>query len=50
MLDRIDALGADIDALTAQLQVIAPFATQLTQIDEIPASGSSAPKSLSPNS
>jgi len=40
MLDRIDALGADIDALTAQIQVvIAPLATQVTQLDEIPGVG-----------
>jgi transposase len=40
MLDRIDAFSADIDALSAQIQVvIAPFATHVTQLDEIPGVG-----------
>jgi transposase len=40
MLNRIDTLSADIDALTTQIQVvIAPFATQVTQLDEIPGIG-----------
>jgi len=40
MLNRIDALTADIDALSAQIQlIIAPFATHVTQLNEIPGVG-----------
>jgi transposase len=37
MLDRIDALSAQIDQLTARIdEAIAPFARQVAQLDEIP--------------
>jgi transposase len=40
MLDRVDALTAQIDALTGRIDaVIAPFATQVAQLDEIPGIG-----------
>ncbi len=40
MLDRIDALTAQIEALTARIdEVIAPFAHQVAQLDEIPGVG-----------
>src|SRR6185437_15829092 len=40
MLDRIDALTADIDACSAQIQlVITPFATHVAQLDDIPGVG-----------
>jgi transposase len=40
MLNRIDTLSADINALSAQIQlVIAPLATQVSQLDEIPGIG-----------
>ena len=40
MLDRIDALTAQIDSLTARIdEVIAPFAHQVAQLDEIPGIG-----------
>src|SRR5215467_1291648 len=40
MLDRVDALTAQIDALTERIDaVIAPFAIQVAQLDEIPGIG-----------
>jgi transposase len=40
MLDRTDALTAQIDALTARIEeAIAPFAAQVAQLDEIPGVG-----------
>lgn len=40
MLDRVDALTAQIDALTERIdEVIAPFAIQVAQLDEIPGIG-----------
>ena len=40
MLDRTDALTAQIDALTARIEeAIAPFAAQIAQLDEIPGVG-----------
>src|SRR5205823_8985056 len=40
MLDRVDALTAQIDTLTARIeQAIAPFAAQVAQLDEIPGIG-----------
>jgi transposase len=40
MLDRIDALSAQIDSLTARIdEAIAPFAHQVAQLDEIPGVG-----------
>jgi transposase len=36
MLDRIDTISADIDALTARIEtLIAPFAGQVAQLDDI---------------
>jgi len=43
MLDRVDALTAQIEALTARIdEVIAPFAPQVAQLDEIPGIGRTA--------
>ena len=40
MLDRVDALTAQIDRLTARIEkAIAPFAAQVAQLDEIPGIG-----------
>ena len=40
MLDRIDALSAQVDSLTARIdEAIAPFAHQVAQLDEIPGVG-----------
>ncbi|HEY5986550.1 MAG TPA: transposase, partial [Streptosporangiaceae bacterium] len=40
MLSRIDALTAQIDTLTTRIeQAIAPFAHQVSQLDEIPGIG-----------
>jgi transposase len=40
MLDRIDALGAQIDQLTGRIEeLLAPFAHQVAQLDEIPGVG-----------
>ena len=40
MLDRIDALSAQVDSLTARIdEAIAPFARQVAQLDEIPGVG-----------
>jgi len=40
MLDRIDALGAQIDQLTGRIEeLLAPFAHQVEQLDEIPGVG-----------
>jgi transposase len=40
MLDRVDALTAQIDQLTARIdKAIAPFAAQVAQLDEIPGIG-----------
>ena len=40
MLDRVDALTAQIDQLTARIEeAIAPFAAQVAQLDEIPGIG-----------
>jgi transposase len=51
MLNRIDALSADIDTLSVQIQrVIAPFATHVTQLDEIPGVGMIGALDWLPNS
>src|SRR6266545_448697 len=40
MLDRIDTLGAQIDQLTSRIEeLLAPFAHQVAQLDEIPGVG-----------
>ena len=40
MLDRIDALSAQVDSLTARIdEAIAPFARQVAQLDELPGVG-----------
>ncbi len=40
MLDRIDTLGAQIDQLTGRIEeLLAPFADQVAQLDEIPGVG-----------
>lgn len=40
MLDRVDALTAQIEALTGRIdEAIAPFAHQVAQLDEIPGVG-----------
>jgi transposase len=40
MLDRIDALGAQIEELTGRIEeLLAPFAHQVAQLDEIPGVG-----------
>jgi transposase len=40
MLDRVDALTAQIEALTARIdEVLAPFAHRVAQLDEIPGAG-----------
>ncbi len=40
MLDRIDALGAQVDQLTGRIEeLLAPFAHQVAQLDELPGVG-----------
>jgi transposase len=47
MLDRIDALSAQIDQLTARIdEAIAPFARQVAQLDEIPGVGRTGAQEL----
>ena len=47
MLTRVDALSADIDAVSEQIEeVIAPFARQVAQLDEIVGIGSRAAQDL----
>ena len=51
MLDRVDALTAQTEALTQRIdEVIAPFAHQVAQLDEITGVGRPAPRSSSPRS
>ena len=47
MLDRVDALTAQIDTLTARIEeAIAPFAAQIAQLDEIPGIGVTAAQEI----
>jgi transposase len=47
MLDRVDALTAQIEALTGRIdEVIAPFAHQVAQLDEIPGIGKTGAQEL----
>jgi transposase len=47
MLDRIDALTAQVGTLTARIEdAIAPFAAQVAQLDEIPGIGTVAAQDL----
>ena len=47
MLDRVDALTAQIDQLTARIEdAIAPFAAQVAQLDEIPGIGVSTAQEI----
>jgi transposase len=47
MLDRTDALTAQIEALTGRIdEAIAPFAHQVTQLDEIPGIGKTGAQEL----
>ena len=47
MLQRTDALTAQIDALTGRIEeVIAPFARQVTQLDEVPGIGATGAQEL----
>jgi transposase len=47
MLQRTDALTAQIDALTGRVEeVIAPFAHQVTQLDEVPGIGATGAQEL----
>jgi transposase len=47
MLDRADALTAQIEALTGRIdEAIAPFAAQVTQLDEIPGIGKTGAQEL----
>jgi len=47
MLDRIDALSAQIDQLTSRIdEAIAPFAHQVAQLDEIPGVGKTGAQEL----
>jgi transposase len=47
MLDRIDALSAQIEELTGRIEeAIAPFARQVTQLDEIPGIGTTGAQEL----
>jgi transposase len=47
MLDRIDALTAQIEALTGRIdEAIAPFAAQVAQLDEIPGVGKTGAQEL----
>jgi transposase len=47
MLDRVDALTAQIEALTARIdEAIAPFAAQMAQLDEIPGIGRTGAQEL----
>ena len=47
MLDRVDALTAQTEALTARIEeVIAPFAHQVAQLDEITGAGRTGAQEL----
>ena len=47
MLERIDALTAQVEALTGRIeQVLAPFAHQVAQLDEIPGVGQTGAQEL----
>jgi transposase len=47
MLDRVDALTAQIDTLTTRIeQAIAPYAAQVTQLDEIPGIGTTTAQEI----
>jgi transposase len=47
MLDRTDALTAQIDALTARIdEAVAPFAHQVAQLDEVPGIGRAAAQEI----
>ena len=47
MLDRVDALTAQIEALTGRIdEAIAPFAAQVAQLDEIPGVGKTGAQEL----
>jgi transposase len=47
MCDRVDALTAQIEALTARIdEAIAPFAVQVAQLDEIPGVGKTGAQEL----
>jgi transposase len=47
MCDRVDALTAQIEALTARIgEAIAPFAAQVAQLDEIPGIGPTAAQDI----
>ena len=47
MCDRVDALTAQIEALTARIdEVLAPFAHQVAQLDEIPGVGKTGAQEL----
>jgi transposase len=47
MLDRVDALNAQIDTLTARIEdAIAPFAARVAQLDEIPGVGVTAAQEI----
>jgi transposase len=47
MCDRVDALTTQIEALTARIeQVIAPFARQVAQLDEVPGIGATGAQEL----
>jgi transposase len=47
MLDRVDALTAQIDQLTSRIdEAIAPFARQVAQLDEIPGIGKTGAQEL----
>ena len=47
MLDRVDAITGQVDALTARIdEVIAPFARQVAQLDEIPGVGRTGAQEL----
>jgi transposase len=47
MLDRVDQLSAQIEALTERIdEVIAPFARQVAQLDEIPGIGKTGAQEL----
>ncbi len=50
MLARIDALTTQIDTLTTRIgEATAPYARQVAQLDEIPASASPPPRTCSPS-
>jgi transposase len=47
MIDRVDALTAQIEALTGRIdEVIAPFARQVAQLDEVPGIGRTGAQEL----